>query len=60
MLPKTNADRMKVIPKKRSAYNIRYLRLYYYDSADTSVGGQLVPKGIIRAVVSVYGTDMVC
>jgi hypothetical protein len=36
----------------RRAHWIRYLLLYYYQWVDTSIGGILVPEGIIRSVVS--------
>ena len=36
----------------RRAHCIRYLLLYYYQWIDTSIGGILVPEGIIRSVVS--------
>jgi hypothetical protein len=34
---------VKVIPEKRRAHYIRYLRFYYYHWMDTSVGGLFVP-----------------
>ena len=49
----------KVIPETQRANYIRYLRLYYYNVVDTSVGGLLVPEGIIRPVVSVAITRLI-
>jgi hypothetical protein len=43
---------MKVIQE------IKYLRSYYYHWDDTSVGGLLVPEGIILSVVNV--SALVC
>jgi hypothetical protein len=43
---------MKVIQE------IKYLRSYYYHWDDTSVGGLLVPEGIIISVVNV--SALVC
>ena len=37
----------KVIPETRRAHSIRYLRIYYYHSVDTSAGELLVPYGIV-------------
>jgi len=44
---------INVIPETYHAHWIRYLLLYYYNWADISVCGLLVPKSIIRPVVSV-------
>ena len=44
---------MKVIPEPSRAHYIWYLRFYYYHWVDTAAGGLLVPKGIIRPVISV-------
>ena len=43
---------MKVIPEKRRAHYIVYLRFYYYHWVDTSAGELFVTEGIIRPVVS--------
>jgi hypothetical protein len=43
---------MKVIQE------IKYLRSYYYHLDDTSVGGLLVPEGIILSVVN--ASALVC
>jgi len=42
-----------VIPERRSAHLIWYLRFYYDHWVDTVAGGLLVPNGIIRRVVIV-------
>jgi hypothetical protein len=46
---------MKVITEMCCAHFIRYLRFYnmFYHYVDTSAGGLLVIRGIIRPVVSV-------
>ena len=42
----------KVVQETRRDHQILYFWLYYYHWVDTSAGGLLVPKGIIRPVVT--------
>ena len=41
------------IPDEDYSRNVSYIRCYDYHVVDTTAGGLLVPKGIIRPVISV-------
>jgi hypothetical protein len=43
---------MKVIPETRRVHYIWYQRFNYHHKVDTSAGGLLAPRGVIRPVVS--------